>query len=63
MQQPNRENQERCSQAAWKIARLRRPESYPDDPGEIEVIQTHMAWVFLTARHAWKLKKPVKYDY
>lgn len=27
------------------------------------VIETHMSWVFLTDRHAYKLKKPVRYDY
>lgn len=26
-------------------------------------IETHMSWVFLTDRHAYKLKKPVRYDY
>ena len=27
------------------------------------MIETHMSWVFLTDRHAYKLKKPVRYDY
>jgi len=29
----------------------------------VEVVQTHMSCVFLTDRHAWKLKKPVRHDY
>jgi aminoglycoside phosphotransferase family enzyme len=29
----------------------------------VEAIETHMSWVFLTDRQAWKLKKPVRYDY
>lgn len=27
------------------------------------MIETHMSWVYLTDRHAYKLKKPVRYDY
>ena len=27
------------------------------------VIETHMSWVFLTDRHAYKLKKAVRYDF
>ncbi|WP_022947747.1 phosphotransferase [Methylohalobius crimeensis] len=46
-----------------KLAFLSRPESYPDHPGRVEVIQTHMAWVFLTDRYVYKLKKPVRYPY
>ena len=30
---------------------------------ELDVIETHMSWVFLTDRFAYKLKKPVAYDY
>jgi aminoglycoside phosphotransferase family enzyme len=48
---------------AAKVAFLARPESYPTRPQRVEVIETHMAWVFLTDRHAYKLKKPVRYDY
>jgi aminoglycoside phosphotransferase family enzyme len=29
----------------------------------VEVVETHMSWVFLTDRHVYKLKKPVRYDY
>jgi aminoglycoside phosphotransferase family enzyme len=46
-----------------KIALLRMPQTYPDEPPHIEVIETHMSWVFLTPHHAYKLKKPVRYDY
>ena len=31
--------------------------------GVVEVRETHMSWVFLTARHAFKLKKPVHLPY
>lgn len=45
-----------------KVAFLRRPESYPEPPLRVEVIETHMSWVFLTDRDVYKLKKPVRYD-
>lgn len=48
---------------AAKVAFLSQPGSYPDPTGPVEAIETHMSWVFLTDRHAWKLKKPVRYDY
>src|SRR5581483_6245494 len=38
-------------------------ETYPEHPGRIEAVETHMSWVFLTERHAYKMKKPVRYDY
>lgn len=45
---------------AEEIAFLERPESYPELPGAVEGIETHLAWVFLTDRHAYKLKKPAR---
>jgi aminoglycoside phosphotransferase family enzyme len=45
-----------------KVAYLARPETYPDAPRAVEVVETHMSWVFLTDHHAYKLKKPVRYD-
>jgi aminoglycoside phosphotransferase family enzyme len=46
-----------------KLALLQCPETYPERPGKIEVIETHMSWVFLTDRYAFKMKKPVLYDF
>jgi aminoglycoside phosphotransferase family enzyme len=46
-----------------KVAFLQRPDSYPDCPQQVDTIETHMSWVFLTERHAYKLKKPVHYDF
>ncbi len=48
---------------AAKVAFLRRPQSYPDVGGAVTALETHMSWVFLTERHAWKLRKPVCYGY
>jgi aminoglycoside phosphotransferase family enzyme len=38
---------------------LRRPESYPEQPQRVSVLETHMSWVFLLDRSVYKLKKPV----
>jgi aminoglycoside phosphotransferase family enzyme len=48
---------------AFKVACLKKPETYPEPPGRIEVVETHMSVVFLTDRHAFKLKKPVRYEF
>lgn len=48
---------------AEKVAFLCRPESYTPSPQQVDVIETHMSWVFLTERYAYKLKKPVRYDH
>lgn len=45
---------------AAKVAHLRRPESYTPRASQVEPLETHMSWVFLTDWHAWKLKKPVR---
>lgn len=46
-----------------KIAFLRQPGNYPDKPKRIEVVETHMSCVFLTENFAYKLKKPVRYNF
>jgi aminoglycoside phosphotransferase family enzyme len=46
-----------------KVAFLARAASYPEQPAAVETVETHMSWVFLTDRHAFKLKKPVRYEF
>jgi aminoglycoside phosphotransferase family enzyme len=46
-----------------KVAFLRRPDAYPDRPTLVEAVETHISWVFLTPRFAYKLKKPVRQPY
>jgi aminoglycoside phosphotransferase family enzyme len=58
-----RETQAHGPGMAEKVAFLSRPESYPSPPPHVEVVETHMSWVFLTDTYAYKLKKPVRYDY
>lgn len=56
------------SHDAWdaieaKVEFLKRPASYPDKLRQIEAVETHMSWVFLTDNYAYKLKKPVRYEF
>lgn len=46
-----------------KVAFLRRPDGYPSRPARVEVIETHMSWVFLADELVYKLKKPVRYEF
>lgn len=45
-----------------RIAFLSTPSSYDEWTRDVQVIETHMSWVFLTDHFAYKLKKPVVYD-
>lgn len=46
---------------AAKVEALQEAACYPEPTRAVQAIETHMSWVFLTDRHAWKLKKPVRY--
>jgi uncharacterized protein len=48
---------------ADKLVFLSRPNHYPEPTRSVEAVETHMSWVFLTDAFAYKLKKPVRYDY
>lgn len=49
------------AKAAFRmVGFLAHPGTYPGPPSSVEVLETHMAWVFLTDRHAFKLKKPIR---
>ncbi len=41
------------------IEALSRPEAYPHATGTIEVVETHISWIFLTDSLAYKVKKPL----
>lgn len=45
------------------LAFLSDPKSYAERPGRVERAETHISWVFLTNRYAYKLKKPVSFDF
>ena len=47
---------------ARKLEALGDPACYPEPVQEVQALETHMSWVFLADGHAWKLKKPVRFD-
>jgi aminoglycoside phosphotransferase family enzyme len=48
---------------ARKVLFLAQPQTYAEPTLRVDTVETHMSWVFLTDRHAWKLKKPVRQSY
>jgi aminoglycoside phosphotransferase family enzyme len=46
-----------------KLKYLLLPQAYPDRPRRVGLIETHMSWVFLSRRYAYKMKKPVRYPF
>jgi aminoglycoside phosphotransferase family enzyme/predicted kinase len=49
--------------AASIVDFMNEPSSYPERPSSIQVIETHISWVFLTDHYAYKLKKPVRFEF
>jgi aminoglycoside phosphotransferase family enzyme len=45
------------------VKALLEPEAYPETPGQIELVQTQMSFVFLTDEYVYKVKKPVDLGY
>jgi aminoglycoside phosphotransferase family enzyme/predicted kinase len=45
--------------AADLIEGLLSPAAYPHEVGQVELVETHISWVFLTGEYAYKVKKPV----
>ena len=45
------------------IDSLKSPTIWPDRPEQVEVVETHISWVCLTRDFAWKIKKPVSFDF
>jgi len=45
------------------VAALLSPEAYPQDTGEIDLIQTHISFVFLTKDYVYKVKKAINFGF
>src|SRR5262245_6110830 len=50
-------------QLSHLIEALSKPAAYPIWVDTVEVKQTHISVVFLTGTHAYKIKKPVRFDF
>jgi aminoglycoside phosphotransferase family enzyme/predicted kinase len=42
---------------------LMKPAAYPVLTSTVEMVQTHVSWIFLTETHAFKVKKPVNFGF
>ncbi len=45
------------------VSAMLTPEAYPQNPGKIELIQTHISFVFLTENFVYKVKKAVNFGF
>ncbi len=45
------------------VQALLKPEAYPHAVKEIQLVQTHISWVFLTGEFVYKIKKPVNFGF
>jgi uncharacterized protein len=45
------------------IEALQKPEAYDENPGKIELIQTHISYVLLTKNFVYKIKKAVNFGF
>ncbi|MDJ0450241.1 hypothetical protein [Methylocystis sp. JR02] len=46
-----------------KLRFLCAPAAYPHKPAMVQLVETHMSYVFLAGARAYKLKKPVRYPF
>jgi aminoglycoside phosphotransferase family enzyme len=45
------------------VEALLKPDAYPEETGKIELIQTHISYVFLTKNYVYKVKKAVNFGF
>jgi uncharacterized protein len=45
------------------IAAMLRPQTYPHAPAAVELVQTHISYVFLAGSEVYKIKKPVRFSF
>jgi aminoglycoside phosphotransferase family enzyme/predicted kinase len=50
-------------EAPFDISAVMRGDAFPHATGRIELRETHISWVLLTGEYAYKIKKPVRYDF
>jgi len=52
-----------ASQSERIVELLSNSATHADRPASIRTLETHISWVFLTTRFAYKLKKPVRFEF
>jgi len=65
MRGPGKDTQRHASPApqAEVISFLSRPDAYPKSSGDVKIIETHAAFIFLAGSQVYKIKKSVVYPY
>jgi aminoglycoside phosphotransferase family enzyme len=53
----------KAGEIAEKVALLSSVSAYPHAPPDVHIVETHMAYVFLAGQFAFKMKKPVRYEF
>ncbi len=51
------------SRSHFSIEALLDPSAFPHEVSEIQLMETHISWVVLTGPFAYKIKKPVHFDF
>jgi uncharacterized protein len=46
-----------------QIRSLMKPDAYPDPTDGVRLVQTHISWIFLAGKFAYKIKKPVDFGF
>jgi uncharacterized protein len=49
--------------AQWDVKQLLRADAFPHSVSNLELRETHLSWVILTGALAYKIKKPVQFDF
>jgi len=45
------------------VEQMSRPDFYSHRPQKVEVVQTHISYVFIAGEHVYKVKKPVNFGF
>lgn len=45
------------------VQQLKNPALYSDSPHRVQLVQTHISYVFITRNHVYKMKKPVNFGF
>jgi uncharacterized protein len=59
----NRKNAPRTAALPPLVRAMLRPEFYPDRPAHVELIQTHISYVFVAGDYVYKIKKPIRFAF
>ena len=52
-----------AEKGAWIVQAMSEPSFYDHPVGEVELIETHISWVFLAGDFAYKVKKKISKSY